>query len=555
MTLTSSRRGVVRHAATAGRISEYVTRWSMAAIALVAMAATVTSLGNGFTYDDIPIIATNARVHSLSSWWTLFGTSYWPPSFGESLYRPLSMLSYALQWAVGKGNPMLFHAVSIALFVLLAVLVLALLREVLDERSALVGGVLFAAHPVHTEAVANVVGQAELLAAIGVVAATTLYIRARRRGGPDLRQALGISALYAGASLAKEHALLLPLLIGATELLVCRQSNGRADGRVGRLLLLLAVVAIAVLGARTAVLGSLFGEQNPVEMDLPTRIWTMFRVIPEWVRLLAWPAKLSAEYGPQQIEVVNGPGPLSVLGVAFAVVGVVVLVMSLSRDKALGLGLTWLAITFAPVSNLVSGVVLQERTLMLPSVGAMMVFAAAFHWLWREASTVQARRAIVAMVVMMAVLGAWRSGQRNPVWRDNLTLFTHTVQDAPRSYRAHYVYGSELFNVGRPADGERELRRSIALSRNDSDPYNFLATKYREAKLYAQAIPLYRTALEIRPGRPDSRFGLAFSLLETGDARGALAHADTGLAFGQLKSYFEWVKTRADSALRAQRLP
>jgi hypothetical protein len=529
----------------------------MATVALVAMSATVTSLGNGFTYDDIPIIATNARVHSLSSWWTLFASSYWPPSFGESLYRPLSMLSYAAQWTLGNGNVMLFHAVSIALFVLLAVLVLALLREVLDERGALVGGVLFAAHPIHTEAVANVVGQAELLAAIGVVAATTLYIRARQRGGPDLRQALGIAALYAGASLSKEHALLLPLLIGVAELLVCRRRNEGAgsDGRVGRLLLLLLLVAISVGGARTAVLGSLFGEQNPVEMDLSTRIWTMFRVIPEWVRLLAWPAHLSAEYGPQQIEVVDGPGPWSILGIAFAAVAVVALVMSLSRETALALGLVWLAITFAPVSNLVSGVVLQERTLMLPSVGAMMVFGVAFQWLWREASTVLARRAIVAVVAMMAILGVWRSGQRNPVWRDNLTLFTQTAQDAPLSYRAHYVYGSELFNVGRPAEGERELRRAIALARNDSDPYNFLATKYSEAKLFAQAIPLYRTALEIRPSRPDSRFGLALSLLETGDAHGALAHADTGLALGQLKSYFDWVKTRADSALRAQRVP
>jgi hypothetical protein len=221
----------------------------MATVALVAMSATVTSLGNAFTYDDIPIIATNARVHSLSSWWTLFASSYWPPSFGESLYRPLSMLSYAAQWTLGNGNVMLFHAVSIALFVLLAVLVLALLREVLDERGALVGGVLFAAHPIHTEAVANVVGQAELLAAIGVVAATTLYIRARQRGGPDLRQALGIAAIYAGASLAKEHALFLPLLIGAAEVLVCRGRNeaaGSAEGRPAAAALVL--VAISVVG-------------------------------------------------------------------------------------------------------------------------------------------------------------------------------------------------------------------------------------------------------------------------------------------------------------------
>ncbi len=193
-------------------------------VATIALAATITSLRNGFAYDDIPIIATNERVHHLASWWSFFGTSYWPPQYGESLYRPMSMLAYALEWALGNGSPMLFHAVSIALFILLAILVLMLLRELLDGRAALVGGVLFAAHPIHTEAVANVVGQAELLAAIGVVGATIVYLRARRAGGPTLRQTAGIAALYAGAALAKEHALFLPLIIGAAELILYRES-------------------------------------------------------------------------------------------------------------------------------------------------------------------------------------------------------------------------------------------------------------------------------------------------------------------------------------------
>lgn len=212
--------------------------------------------------------------------------------------------------------------------------------------------------------------------------------------------------------------------------------------------------------------------------------------------------------------------------------------------------LAWLAITFVPVSNLVSGVVLQERTLMLPSVGAVVLFGAAFHWTWLRAEN-RARYAVAGLAGVLVLAGTWRSAERNPTWHDNFTLFTQMVQDAPRSYRAHYLYGAELFNVGRPADGERELRQSIALASNDSDPYNFLATKYREAKLYQQAIPLYRQALVIRPQRPDSRFGLALSLLETGDIPGATAQADTGLANGQLKSYFMWVRARADSVVAA----
>lgn len=516
----------------------------------LALAASATSLRNGFAYDDIAIIATNTRVHDLSSWWTLFASPYWPAQYGESLYRPLSTLAYSLQWAIGGGSPRLFHAVSVVLFAVLAVTVLMLLRELMEEGGAAVGAALFAAHPVHTEAVANVVGQAELFAGLGVVGAVTLYVRARRAGGPSTRQAFGIVALYLVASLAKEHAVFLPLLIGAVELTFLHEKLERS--RAVRLTVALVVVAAAVIAARTAVLGSVFGEQHPVEMDLSTRVWTMFRVVPEWLRLLVWPARLSAEYGPNQILIVDGPGAVSLLGVVLLVLSATAFALALRTQRVVAFGLAWLAITFIPVSNLLSGVVLQERTLMLPSVGAVVVFGAAFQWLIRQAATLEARRGLVGVVAVLAVLGVVKSARRNPVWRDNLTLFNQTVQDAPRSYRAHYVYGSELFNVGRAGEGERELRQAIALSRNDSDPYNFLATKYREARLYPQAIPLYRTALELRPNRPDSRFGLAYSLLYNGDPVAARAQADTGLAHGQLKSYFEFVRNQADSVLRAR---
>jgi tetratricopeptide (TPR) repeat protein len=397
---------------------------------------------------------------------------------------------------------------------------------------------------VHTEPVANVVGQAELLAAIGVVGAMIIYVRARRAGGPGFAPTAGIAALYALASLAKEHALFLPLLIGATELILPRASDRRPAARTFVMLL---VVGALVLAARTAVLGSLFGEQHVVEMDASTRIWTMFRVVPEWARLLAWPARLSAEYGPQQIEIIDGVSTLGALGIALVAGVVAAFVLARTRQPVMALALAWLAVTFVPVSNLVSGVVLQERTLMLPSVGAVLLSGVAFQLAWARAADAAARYAVATLAAALVIAGAWRSAARNPIWRDNVTLFTQMVQDAPRSYRAHYLHGSELFNAGRPADGERELRQAIALSRNDSDPYNFLATKYREARLYSHAIPLYREALKLRPTRPDSRFGLALSLLESGDVAGARAHADTGLANGQLKSYFMWVRSRADS--------
>ena len=79
------------------------------AVALLALVVTASALRNGFALDDVHIIAENARVHTLDSFWKLFAQTYWPPEQGASLYRPLTMLSFAVQWAIGNGSPLVFH--------------------------------------------------------------------------------------------------------------------------------------------------------------------------------------------------------------------------------------------------------------------------------------------------------------------------------------------------------------------------------------------------------------------------------------------------------------
>jgi len=394
---------------------------------------------------------------------------------------------------------------------------------------------------------------------------------ARRQSGDAIgwRETLGIALLFVCGALFKEHALLLPALLVGLEAFAVRDSRSWTQRRreLLPLYLTLIMLGLAVLVARTSVLGSVVGEKQVVEMDITTRIWMMFRVVPEWLRLFVFPLHLSAYYGPRDIEILSGPSVWSVVGVLVTVLAVAAFLIARRRQRVAAFALFWLGITLLPASNLVSGFILEEHTLFLPSVGAMLLVGVLWEWweLRNESESIRAHRgakdpARLAVVALAAVIvAAWtiRSALRQPVWKDNQTLFAATVADAPLSYRAHYLYGTMLFENGRSVDGERELRTAIALSVNDSDPYNYLATKYREAKLYAQAIPLYRQAVAINAQRPDARFGLAYSLLETGDLAGARAEATTGLSGGQLTSYFRFILARADtlSTLAAHEQP
>src|SRR5262249_47274494 len=141
------------------------------------------------------------------------------------------------------------------------------------------------------------------------------------------------------------------------------------------LLVGLFAVAAAYLTVRTVVVGELLGEKHLVPVHGIQRVWVMLAVVPHWLRLLVWPAHLSAEYSPRQIDIPDGPGSGIVLGSAILGAFIAVFVaLGRGTDETRGerraarLALAWLAVTLLPVSNLFSVMLVAERTLVLPSV-------------------------------------------------------------------------------------------------------------------------------------------------------------------------------------------
>ena len=536
-----------------------------AAVAALAIAASATGLRNGFALDDLALIAGNARVHTLHDWWRLFLQPYWPPQFGASLYRPIVTLGYAVQWTAGGGAPWVFHVTSVVLYAAATVLVLALFLLLLPRSAAFVGAALFAVHPVHVEAVANVVGQCELVTAVAMLAAAVMYVRGRQRGDLGPGVIVSITLLFAIACLSKEHGVLLPALLLALELFVVRPheaEHGLYDRlrRVAPLFFVLGAVAVAYIVTRTMVVGDTIGEKHLVPVHGIARLWVMLVVAPHWVRLLAWPAHLSADYSPHEIAIPNGPGPEIVVGLIILASAALCFVASGSRSvhdairRPARLGLVWTAVMLLPVSNLFSVMLVAERTLFLPSVGAMLLVAALAMLVVQRAGerghALAAGAGVVCATTVIVVVGAVHSALRQPVWRDDATLFAQTVRDAPSSYRAQFFYGQMMFEQGQRAAGEQHLRRAIALNptRSDASPLNYLATQYRVAGMCAQALPLYERALAGDRARPDVRYGLAECLLASGRVDDARRLAEDGVRRGDLATLFRSVVTRADSA-------
>jgi hypothetical protein len=499
------------------------TAWQMCALIALALAASWIGVQNGFTYDDRYIIEWNARVHSLGAgqWWRLFGQSYWPKDWGSDGYRPVTMLLFAIEWVVGRGSPQVFHAVNIALNAAVSVAVFALASLMLPAWAAWLAAALFAVHPVHVEAVANVVGQSEIIVGLALCSAVVLFVRSRGgiedgRTGGRIRasSAIAIVLLYAIGCLAKEHAMVLPALLVLAELLVVRDERSwRARWRELRPLTLgLAAVAVGFLGARSLVLSGMAGFHpfivfQTLNLSYADRVLTMLGVAPHWLRLVLWPARLSMDYTPPSVAIAQGPA-LDQLPGFLLLTAVMGLALALWRRRPVtSFGILWAAITLLPSSNFIipAGIILAERTLYLPTVGVMIALGDTIAWIAPQLSRRPIRVAALAGVSAAIVAATVWSARRTTAWHDNERLFRQTVADYPDSYRAHFMLGSWAFSVQRLSEGEREFQTAITLFPFDPSPAMALAEQYRRIGTCPQAIRYYRVALGIDPtlGRVD----------------------------------------------------
>src|SRR6266705_117036 len=211
--------------------------------------------------DDVAIIVTNPLVAEPAGVWRAFGAPYWPPDLGGHLYRPFIIAAFALDRML--DGAVWFHAANLLWHGAAAVAVAVLARRWADTTGGLVAGVLFAVHPVHVEAVANVVGRAELLAGVFVVL-----------------------SVYAG---------------------LARPSRGRMGLFVASWVLVGGVYAVA----RAIVLHPFAGFQSIGAMFLGASPWavrlTGVSALADVARLLVFPLTLRVDYSPNERSLVTSP--------------------------------------------------------------------------------------------------------------------------------------------------------------------------------------------------------------------------------------------------------
>lgn len=560
---------------------------------VVLLAATFpyfVTLTYGFVYDDVGVIVDITAREGWSGLWRAWVSSYWGnPDTG--LYRPLVQFIYSLLWNVGGGHAFVFHLYAILLHVGATLGVWYVLRYALTRWAALLGTLLFAVHPLHVEAVANIANSSEVMVTLLALLAVIALWRGDAHTPDGTPVGWAWAALVAGiyflALCAKESAATIPAMVfvswwGWNDWLG-RQSESTSPRPAARVrdtlwrgwrvwsACVLALVAMFII--RRIVLHGLtvrgdwiIGELR--ELPFGPRFWTMTNAWPTVARILVWPAALRMHYGSDAIPLEQGATMRSIA--SFVVVGCALayaLLLARRADRRPLVALLWIGFAYLPASNILvpTGQLLAERTLYLASVGAVMLAAwvidFAIAWAGITLPANRARLAVAVPVGTLVLLGAAKSTSAAIPWQDNFTLFQTGIAEAPESSHPYWLMGNLYVTKGDHRKALAYLSKAYRL-----DPSNAVVIFYYSRELHGTGqgeaeLAVLRDAVRRLPKSEEMRVMYRIALSDMRGPDSVIADARADRATDSVAVHWQTVfiaeafarKGMVDSALAAYR--
>jgi Tfp pilus assembly protein PilF len=201
----------------------------------------------------------------------------------------------------------------------------------------------------------------------------------------------------------------------------------------------------------------------------------------------------------------------------------------------------WFAVTIAPVLNprWLAANVFTERYLYLPSVAFCWLVAGLWVSLWRRGDERQARRrrALVAGLALVSALYVLRIVTRMPDWRDDVTLYTKTLEVSPASYHIRNNLGTVYWKHGNIAAAEREWQRAHALAPRNAIFLNNLGLIHTYRKDYDTAREYFWRAIRLKPNYTDPHLNLGVAYLEQDEYERAELQLRAAVALSPLNVY------------------
>lgn len=549
------------------------------AFAFLLYANTLT---HGFVLDDSIVINANMfteqgveGIPGILSKDTFFG--YFKVEGKETLvsggrYRPLTLVFFAIIFQLFGDNSLVFHLFTVLLFATTCVVLyrtlLLLFRPALGEDYGTLlswmTAVLFAAHPIHTEVVANIKGCDEIATLLGSLGALYFTLKAFDSQKVIWGVAAGLSFFL--ACLSKENAATF-LVVIPLALWFFRPSGSRTGGgtenRILRAALPVFVAFVVFFILRGTILHWRFGGapmelmNNPflkiegnqwVKFAPAEKLATVFYTLLKYVQLLIVPHPLTHDYYPNQIGLKTFSNPVVLLSLALYGWMAWYAFSGIRRRDPVRFAILYYLLTLSIVSNIVFpvGTAMGDRFVFMPSVGFCIAAGALFLHFAKGNS----RQATLALFGLVILLYSLKTLTRNPAWESNEKLFFTDVETSVNSAKIRNACGGVLFDkAAKEPDTAKQkdycrqgiihLDKAIEQHPNYKDAYISRAGCQYILGRYDAAIADYRQAVRLAEEDVKPKLGLAIALRDGGKYYGE-KKGDLATAFKYLSESWQY---------------
>ena len=536
------------------------------AIAAVSFAVYFNALFNGFVYDDNVQIVQNPWIRDVSHLPDIFSKGVWsfmPVQTFSPYYRPLMQILYLLNYHIFGLKAWGFHLVNILFHAGNSVLVLFVASRLLACRQAseqaekpastltsaffsppFIAALLFATHPIHTEAVTWVAGLPDLSFTLFSLLSFYLYIRPG--AFPDRSHLLSV-VFFSLALLCKETALILPLIFIAYDLTL-RKERDSVSAYYRRYIPHIVVTGLYLI-ARWYVLGGFALGKTHGDLTAWGYVINVFPLFAHYMEKLLLPVNLNNYH---VFHPLFSLGEMQgIMALAFAAASLLMALVALRKNRFVFFSILLMVLPLLPVLYIpaLGENTFAERYLYLPSVGFVILLSL----LLSPPKGAPIQRIMGLTIVSLMVVCLYSAGtiSRNRVWNNDYTLFSDTVGKSPDHAIPRVNLGNALLQKGLIGEAIDQYMMAIRLNPSIPEAYNNLGDAFYKKGWTEQAIEQFRIALELNPAYEHARINMGLAFLKKGWTDQAIEQFQAAIA---LNPYNAGARSSLGNALFRQGL-
>ncbi|HNQ13718.1 MAG TPA: tetratricopeptide repeat protein [Bacteroidia bacterium] len=487
------------------------------------------TLNHEYALDDFPVIYGNSlTTQGFDGIPTMLKTAYWYGLDGQNnyFYRPLSLITYAIEWEFSPNNPGLGHWTNSLMYGIICALLFIVLRKMFSSYNLfipLVATLWFTVHPIHAEVVANIKSRDELLCILLFLANCWMVFSYLSK--PVLSKLIGVASLSFLSLMAKESAItflaIYPLLI-----FFFTNTSTQLNIKISLTAFLGAAIYLII---RSQILSSqlVADEIKLIDNTLAgaDSIWvqwgTAFYIMGMYLKMLIYPYPLSSDYSFSHIELVNFSNLISLVSLIVHVGAFVWAIRKFRSKNPVSFSILFYLITLSLVTNILflTHSTMADRFLFIPSIGIAILIAFALAKLSKInlKQTMSLNNLLFksmlafGILIIISLTYSGMTWSRSADWKNDFSLFSADVLHAPNSSRIHYLYGNHLVQSVKQNLVDKNkmqwyidtaivhLKRSVEIHPKNVDAAMVLGDAYGQKRMYKEAVATFEKALLIEP--------------------------------------------------------